>query len=198
LHAPTANPTGDNNYKLFQTVLYYACSKPGAVNNNAAFQNTWSLFSNTNANPPIPANVCAWNPASNAYDRKLYYYKSGQPKPATVVSTTTLLAATDGNGECYAFGQLFQDALWANGIGSTGINVTATDKAYFLVQTFISVAGQGSAPAFAPYSLKMVFPVAPLEPVMDFLLVRVSGRGLKAGDGDIERFHHSLSERRQR
>jgi hypothetical protein len=88
--------------------------------NDAAVRNTWSLFTSNGG----AANINAWNPKSGAYDRPLYYYK--QSVPATsVVTPSTLLASSDGNGECYAFGQLFQDALWANGISSVGTIVTA-------------------------------------------------------------------------
>jgi hypothetical protein len=154
-------PTGqDTNYKLFQTVLYYACSDPGATTANAAVTNTWSLFSKNNG----PGNICAWNPADKKYDRKLYYYGAARGfTPPQPISTTALLAATDGDGECYAFGQLFEDALWANGINNNGIKITAISNAAFLVKDF-NQSATGSMPAAdAPYLWKMTFSAVPPE-----------------------------------
>ena len=119
---PATDPTGDGNYKLYQTVLYYACGKPGATSEPGAEANSWSMFT---ANGTGPANICAWNPLDKMYDRPLNYY--GAPRGfggLQPVSTTALLTGTDGFGECYCFGQLFQDALWANGVSNNGIVIT--------------------------------------------------------------------------
>ena len=146
----------DPKYKLFQTVLHYACSNFGATSNDTAVANTWALFSG-------PQNICAWNPSDKKYDRKLYYYGAsrgfGGSQP---VNTKDLLAASDGDGECYSFGELFQDALWANGIDNNGIRITPTNTTpsnpiVFLVKDF-TPSTTGSMPSSAaPYSWEMTF-----------------------------------------
>ncbi|MEZ0296587.1 MAG: hypothetical protein ACAI35_09065 [Candidatus Methylacidiphilales bacterium] len=157
LTAPNLSPTvvtgPDANYKLFQTVLYYACSNPGATTSDAAVANTWSLFTSGGTGP---ANITAWNPTDKKYSKKLYYYARDfnglQP-----VSTRELLGAADGNGECPSFGQLFQDALWANGVDSTGIRITSINGDSFLVKDF-TASVTGSMPSSeAPYLWKMTF-----------------------------------------
>ena len=113
--------------RLFQTVLYYACSNSGATTAVSAVANTWSLFTSSGTGP---ANIKAMEVPT---DKSKYEYWTAillrcEPwlRRLTALSTTALLAATDGDGECYSFGQLFQDALWANGISNTGIIITPT------------------------------------------------------------------------
>jgi hypothetical protein len=132
-------------------VLHYACSNFGATTPDTAVANTWALFSG-------PQNICAWNPTDKSYDKKLYYYKTGQTS-AKPVTTSALLAATDGNGECYAFGQLFQDALWANGVSSSGVVITPKDfpavSKAFLVKDW-TFTEPGTFSTSPPFSYEML------------------------------------------
>jgi len=154
LQDPAINPTNDGNYRLYRTVLYYACGTPGATSEPQAEANTWSMFTSDDNEP---ANICAWDSANKSYDRKLRYY--GAPRGfggLQPVSTTAILSGTDGDGECYAFGQLFQDALWANNIDSNGTKVTAADGDYLLIKD-LTPSNVGSLPTRAPYSWEMIF-----------------------------------------
>jgi hypothetical protein len=94
-----------------------------------------------------------------------YYYGASRgfgtvpafPDEGQPVTTTALLAAPDGDGECYSFGQIFQDALWANGVNNNGIRITPISGDVFLVRDFTPSA-TGSMPAgSAPFSWKMTF-----------------------------------------
>jgi hypothetical protein len=151
-------PKGDGQYKLYQTVLHYACSNAGATDDHTAVANTWSLFAG-------PSNITAWNPSTKTYQRSLHYYSkpfSVSPQP---VSTTGLLREPDGFGECYSFAQLFQDALLANGISSTGIRITPEniEDSYFLVKN-LAFTSVGSLVLQDPiYQWRMIFDHLPPE-----------------------------------
>lgn len=113
-------PKGDAQYKLYQTVLYYACSNFGATSPDDAVTNSWALFAG-------PADIKSWNPTTKTYDRALRDYSKSFAASPQPVSLTAILQEIDGFGECYCFGQLFQDALWANGITTqTGVLVVPT------------------------------------------------------------------------
>jgi len=90
---------------LFHTVVYLACSIPGATTADTAVANTWSLFA-------APPNVKTWD--TNA----LLYY--GTSSGGLNTSTASLLAAR--NGQCHAFASLLTDALLANCV--TNVHIT--------------------------------------------------------------------------
>ena len=94
---PGTSTNPDSNYKLFQTVLYYACSKAGATNSNTTVANTWSMF--TSSDGTGPANICAYNSSNRQYDRRLYYYGWINNEPTTSQSVESLLSTQFNKGK---------------------------------------------------------------------------------------------------
>jgi hypothetical protein len=92
--------------KLYHTVLHLACSIPGASNWNQVVDNVWANFAG-------PANVKAWNPTTRVFDRPLHYYKDGVIQQAVATTTSGLLM--EENGQCFAWMELFLDALKIHG-----------------------------------------------------------------------------------
>jgi len=127
---------------------------------------TWSLFT---SHGTAPSDIKAWNPLDGKYDRPLNYYGLtrgfGGDQPA---STTDLLESSDGFGECYSFGQLFQDALWANGVNTAGIlvrakNWTSSNHILLIIKDFTPSAIGSMPSSAAPFLWKMIFSASPGE-----------------------------------
>jgi hypothetical protein len=108
---------------LFHTVLWLACSKPGAVDEGTAVANTWSLFGGSG-----PANLTTWD------GKPLYYYKANCGWANSKTSAKDLLSSANttnawaGHGQCYSFANLLHDSLAANGIISTHIALYRLDQ----------------------------------------------------------------------
>ncbi|MGD9498172.1 MAG: hypothetical protein AB7Y46_17860 [Armatimonadota bacterium] len=83
----------------FRTVLYLATQHTGATSEDECVTNTWRSFSSGSG----PANVKAWNEASDAYDIDLEYWRNASSDSYTY--TTALLREHHGN--CHAFAHLF-------------------------------------------------------------------------------------------
>ena len=98
---------------LFRTVAYLATAVGGATDAATALANTWAKFAG-------PANVCAWNDETRAYDRKLYYHHIW-PDAQSANTTAELLGHTNGN--CDGWIHLFHDTLRVNQVEVTEIVV---------------------------------------------------------------------------
>jgi hypothetical protein len=96
VYATLAEPVSE---PVFETVLYLACSEPGATNPDAAVANTWSLFAG-------PGNIATWD------GEALTYYATVDGGSCT--ATSCLLVSHEG--QCHSFASLLKDAMEANGI----------------------------------------------------------------------------------
>lgn len=98
------------------TVLYLATAGGPAATSEVAFQNTWSMFTNSGTGP---ANVLNWQ------GQQLYYYRNDPPgTPGGMVvpfsgcayNASGLLTQANGSGQCGSWALLFLETLAANGI----------------------------------------------------------------------------------
>ena len=97
----------------------------------------------------------AWSPTTRSYTRPLAYYSKAFSEPFQPVSTTQVLQEVDGFGECFSFAQLFQDALWANGVDNIGTLIQEVSAKAFLVKEWdFSETGSSGDPN---YPWEMVF-----------------------------------------
>ena len=126
------------------TVLALAVGSGGATTPAAAFQNTWSQFSQNGG----PANVKTWTGSP------LYYYKSGMGF-SCATTPIMLITAADGDGQCGSFASLFQWALAANGIYSSWVQVKSVDTTLMLIKDWQAVSQGSQGSPSPPYTWDM-------------------------------------------
>jgi hypothetical protein len=98
--------------KLYRTVAYLATALGGATDEATALDNTWAMFSTGTG----PKDVCAWNDATRAYDRKLYYWLF-VAEPESLMANFTPELLQRANGTCQAWVDLFHQVLLVNQAG---------------------------------------------------------------------------------
>ena len=119
---PISNPD-----TMFRTVVHLAVSRAGATTPAAAGDNTWNLFSNGSG----PRNVLTWE------GTPLYYYRKGTNFDRTMTNVQGMLQT--GNGNCYAWAQLFEAALRVNGGVFEKIRAEITPTTLFFVNDWGNV-----------------------------------------------------------
>ncbi|MFW6119225.1 MAG: hypothetical protein ACOC7S_02725, partial [Planctomycetota bacterium] len=130
---------------LYRTVAYLATGNAGEGidEEGEALDKTWGMFSSGGG----PANVQAWNEASEDYDRPLHYYLA-----AGTVSTSVAALLATGDGQCGAWTLLFRDALRANGMTVPGLIEVKPPNGYRRFGVKNIAFGTPSHPEDAPWS----------------------------------------------
>ena len=135
-----ANPAST---PIYRTSLKLSIPKGGDTSMDMVFMSTWGSFS-TGASFPFgggPTNV------TNADGKPLYYYQPGLGF-GNICSANGLLGNGDGNGQCGAWAQLFENALAINGVdGWTHITVDTSDDSDFMIYKWSDLAQGDGDPA---------------------------------------------------
>ena len=121
--------------ELARTVIHLACHVDGAITEDMAFNNTWSLFSG-------PADVKAWNSATQTYSTPLYYYKPGTSFDITENPIEVKGLLSVHSGECVAWAKLLQAAALINGAQTDYVYARpdpTTNYTCFLVKNWSAV-----------------------------------------------------------
>jgi hypothetical protein len=143
----------------FRVVVHVACATDGAKNRDDAATNAWGRLSG-------PANLNAFDDATQTWSKKLYYYKPGSTfgqNPAGGVGA--LLTSLISSGQCSTWRSLIYDAIRLNDVTPLATTTTrlilasVIGSANFLVQKWL--------PAAWPAKLQFIFggPDFDMEPL---------------------------------